>query len=112
MLCAFELEEILGIVNDFCQVIVNVCEVGFDLVEFYFVYGYLLYQFFFFFLNYCIDQYGGSVENCVCLVLEVVDVGIEEWGVDCIGICVLLIGIFQNIDNGLNEEVDVLYLIE
>lgn len=34
------------------------------------------------------------MENRVRLVLEVVDVGIEEWGVDRIGIRVLLIGIF------------------
>lgn len=43
MFCVLEIVEISGIVNDFCQVVGNVCDVGFDLVELYLVYGYLLY---------------------------------------------------------------------
>src|SRR5690606_40923194 len=58
------------------------------------------------------DQYGGSVETRVRLVLEVVDAVCNEWSADRIGIRVSPIGTFQNVDNGPNEEADALYLIE
>ncbi|MFO6484639.1 hypothetical protein ACLBR5_17005 [Escherichia coli] len=109
---ALELEEIPGIVNDFRQAIANAREAGFDLVELHSAHGYLLHQFLSPSSNHRTDQYGGSVENRARLVLEVVDAGIEEWVADRIGIRVSPIGIFQNTDNGPNEEADALYLIE
>ncbi|ENA7510871.1 N-ethylmaleimide reductase [Shigella flexneri] len=109
---ALELEEIPGIVNNFRQAIANAREAGFDLVELHSAHGYLLHQFLSPSSNHRTDQYGGSVENRARLVLEVVDAGIEEWGVDRIGIRVSPIGTFQNTDNGPNEEADALYLIE
>lgn len=36
---------------------------GFELIELYVVYGYLLYQFFLLFSNQCCDEYGGLLEN-------------------------------------------------
>lgn len=47
-------------------------EVGFDVIEFYFVYGYFVFFFLSFVVNKRIDKYGGSFENCICLVVEFV----------------------------------------
>lgn len=53
--------------------VVCVKEVGFDVIEIYVVYGYLIYEFLFLFFNYCIDEYGGLLENCYCFLREVID---------------------------------------
>ena len=109
---ALELDEIPGIVNDFRQAVANAREAGFDLIELHSAHGYLLHQFLSPSSNQRTDQYGGSVENRARLVLEVVDAVCQEWSPDRIGIRVSPIGSFQNVDNGLNEEADALYLIE
>ncbi|ATF93052.1 N-ethylmaleimide reductase [Cedecea neteri] len=109
---ALELSEIPGIVDDFRKAIGNARDAGFDLVELHSAHGYLLHQFLSPSSNHRTDEYGGSRENRARLVLEVVDAGIKEWGADRIGIRVSPIGSFQNVDNGLNEEADALYLIE
>lgn len=109
---ALELDEIPGIIDDFRQAVANAREAGFDMVELHGAHGYLLHQFLSPSSNHRTDQYGGSVENRARLVLEVIDAVSKEWSPERIGIRVSPIGSFQNVDNGLNEEADALYLIE
>lgn len=58
-----------------CDVFVVLVEcvvwLGIDVIQLYVVYGYLLYQFLLFLLNICCDDYGGSLENCMCFLFEV-----------------------------------------
>lgn len=95
VLCVLVFDEIFGIIQDYCQVVCNVIIVGFDGVEVYVVNGYLIDQFLCDGSNQCIDVYGGSIENCICLLDEVVCVVVVEIGVECIGVCLLLV-IFVN----------------
>lgn len=37
-------------------------------------------------------MYGGLIENCVCLLFEVVDVVIDVWGVGWVGVYFVLCG--------------------
>lgn len=109
---ALDISEIPGIVDDFRQAVANAREAGFDLVELHSAHGYLLHQFLSPSANQRTDAYGGSAENRARLVLEVVDAVSKEWSAERIGIRLSPIGTFQNTDNGDNEEVDALYLIE
>lgn len=109
---ALETNEIPGIVNDFRQAVANARDAGFDLIELHSAHGYLLHQFLSPDANHRTDQYGGSLENRVRLVLEVVDAASKEWSADRIGIRVSPLGTFQGVSNGDNEEADALYLIE
>ncbi|AWH87338.1 alkene reductase [Limnobaculum parvum] len=109
---ALETNEIPGIVNDFRQVVANARDAGFDLIELHSAHGYLLHQFLSPDSNHRTDQYGGSLENRVRLVLDVVDAASKEWSADRIGIRVSPLGSFQGLGNGDNEEADALYLIE
>lgn len=71
-----ELDEV-GIVEFIVVFVVSVVCVeclGFELIELYVVYGYLLYQFLLLLSNCCIDGYGGLLLNCLCLLVEVFDV--------------------------------------
>lgn len=109
---ALETSEIPGLVNDFRQAVANARDAGFDLVELHAAHGYLLHEFLSPESNHRADQYGGSLENRVRLVLEVVDAVSQEWDANRIGIRLSPLGSFQGLSNGDNEEADALYLIE
>ena len=109
---ALELSEIPGIVADFRHAAASAREAGFDLLELHGAHGYLLHQFLSESANQRTDEYGGSRENRARLLLEVVDAVSAEWGASRIGIRLSPIGSFQNVDNGVNEEEDALYLID
>ena len=59
---------------------------GFDGVELHAANGYLFDQFFHESSNHRTDKYGGSIENRVRFFTEIVDVLIEVWGADKVGI--------------------------
>lgn len=83
-----EIEEICCIIGDFVVVVKCVKVVGMDGIEIFVVYQYLIDQFWSKCLNYCIDEWGGSFENCLCFGIEVLMVVCEVVGKDfCVGLC-------------------------
>ena len=83
---ALTTEEIKAIVADYRQAAINAKEAGFDGVELHSANGYLLNQFLHAELNIRTDEYGGSPENRSRLLFEVLDVLVEVWGADKIGV--------------------------
>lgn len=75
-----DIEEV--IVCFICSVELVEC-VGFSGVQIYVVYGYLFSQFLLLLFNCCDDCWGGSLYNCVCLLLEIVQ-----------GVCVIVLFMF------------------
>lgn len=83
---ALELSEIPGVIADYRRGAENAKRAGFDGVEVHGANGYLLDQFLQDKTNKRTDAYGGSIENRARLMLEVVDVCIEVWGADHVGL--------------------------
>ncbi len=83
---ALALEEIPEIVAQFQQGARNAVAAGFDGVEIHSANGYLLDQFLQDNSNQRSDEYGGSVENRVRLLLEVVQAVVEVWGKGKVGV--------------------------
>jgi 2,4-dienoyl-CoA reductase-like NADH-dependent reductase (Old Yellow Enzyme family) len=83
---ALELSEIPGIIADYRHGAENAKRAGFDGVEVHGANGYLLDQFLQDSTNKRTDEYGGPIENRARLMLEVVDVCIEVWGADRVGL--------------------------
>lgn len=80
------LDEIQTTIADFKQMAINAKAAGFDGVELHAANGYLVDQFLQSSTNLRDDQYGGSVENRVRFLLDVVDVLIEVWGAGRVGV--------------------------
>ncbi len=83
---ALALDEIPGIVRDHEQAARNAKAAGFDGVEIHAANGYLLAQFLSDNANQRTDAYGGSIENRVRLVLEVVEAVLKVWEPGRVGI--------------------------
>ncbi|MQW91906.1 alkene reductase [Acinetobacter wanghuae] len=81
-----EIEEIQKIIEQFKQAAIRAKQAGFDGVELHGANGYLIDQFLQTKTNKRTDIYGGSVENRVRFLLEVVDQLIEVWGADRVGV--------------------------
>lgn len=83
---ALELSEIPQIIDQYRQAAINSQKAGFDGVEIHSANGYLLNQFICDQTNIRTDQYGGSIENRIRLVLEVTQAVVDIWGGDKVGI--------------------------
>ena len=70
---ALDKEGIQKVISDFVAATRRAVEVGYDVIEIHAAHGYLLHQFYSPLSNQRTDEYGGSFENRVRLVLEVVD---------------------------------------
>jgi len=68
-----------AVVEAFRQAARRALEAGFDFVEIHGAHGYLLHEFLSPLANQRTDRYGGSFENRIRLILEVVDVVRGEW---------------------------------
>lgn len=66
-------EDIAGVVRSFAAAAERAVRTGFDLLEVHAAHGYLLHEFLSPLSNRRTDEYGGSFDNRVRLVLEVVD---------------------------------------
>ncbi|SNC76683.1 2,4-dienoyl-CoA reductase [Hymenobacter gelipurpurascens] len=73
------LAEIQQIIEDFRVATRLSLEAGFQVIELHGAHGYLLHEFFSPLSNRRTDQYGGSFENRVRLLLEVTEVTRAEW---------------------------------
>jgi len=83
---ALETAELPSLVEAYRQAAHNAQEAGFDGVEVHAANGYLLQQFLESRTNHRTDGYGGSIENRVRLVLEVVEAVTDVLGGDRVGI--------------------------
>ncbi|WP_256003893.1 NADPH dehydrogenase NamA [Pedobacter deserti] len=80
-----ELDEvgIAKVIGDFVEATKRAKQIGYDVIEIHAAHGYLLHQFYSPLSNQRNDSYGGSFENRVRLVLEVIDAVKQAWGSDC-----------------------------
>jgi len=76
---ALDLSGIHAVVEGFRQAARRALEAGFDFVEIHAAHGYLLHEFLSPLSNHRTDAYGGSFDNRIRLVLEVVDGVRREW---------------------------------
>lgn len=83
---AMSLEEIIKLKEDYRHAARCAKKAGFDGVELHAANGYLLDQFMRSSVNKRDDEYGGSIENRIRLVGEILDVLIDELGANSIGI--------------------------
>ena len=77
---ALETSEIPALVDSYRHAAACAKRAGFDGVEVHAANGYLLEQFLRTHTNQRTDQYGGSIENRVRLLLEAVTAAVEGWG--------------------------------
>lgn len=68
------------VINDFVVATQRAKQVGYDVVEIHAAHGYLLHQFYSPLSNKRTDEYGGSFENRIRLLLEVTEAIKKEWG--------------------------------
>jgi N-ethylmaleimide reductase len=83
---AMSIEDIQSTIGDFAKAAKNSMEAGFDGVEIHGAHGYLIDQFLRLDSNVRTDAYGGSQENRMRLLLEVVNAVVNEIGADKVSI--------------------------
>ncbi len=83
---ALNIDEIKAIVKDYAQAARNAIEAGFDGIEIHAANGYLINQFLDSEANKREDEYGGSLENRLRFLKEVVEAIIEAIGKEKVGI--------------------------
>lgn len=83
---ALETSELPGIVQQYVEAAKRAQRAGFDMIEVHAANGYLLQQFMSTNTNHRTDEYGGSVENRVRLVVEVLEAVVPLFGADRVGI--------------------------
>jgi len=83
---ALDIEEIPGVVEDYCRAAERAKAAGFDGVELHAANGYLPDQFLQDGSNQRTDAYGGSIENRSRFLLEVVEAMTSVWGADRVGV--------------------------
>ncbi|KAA3439555.1 NADPH dehydrogenase NamA [Rufibacter hautae] len=79
---AMDQQGIQKVITDFRNAAARALEAGFKVVEIHGAHGYLLHQFFSPLSNHRTDDYGGSFENRIRLLLEVVASVQEVWPAD------------------------------
>ncbi len=102
---AMTAEEISTAVQEFARAAKNAVKAGFDGVELHGANGYLLEQFINPGVNTRTDQYGGSIDNRLRFVLEVVDAAIAAVGKDRVGIRLSPFNLFNSMP-AYQETVD------
>ena len=93
---ALETAEIAGILEQYRAAAQNAKKAGFDGVELMAANGHLMDQFLQDNTNKRTDQYGGTVENRMRLLVEVVQTLIEVWGADRVGVRLAPSGTFNH----------------
>ncbi|MDA8231178.1 MAG: alkene reductase [Magnetospirillum sp.] len=108
---ALEIGEIPGIVADYRRAAENALAAGFDGIEVHAANGYLLDQFLRDGANKRTDAYGGSVENRVRLVDEVVRAVVDVCGADRVGIRISPVNTRNDLTDS-NPEPVFLHLVD
>jgi 2,4-dienoyl-CoA reductase-like NADH-dependent reductase (Old Yellow Enzyme family) len=68
--------------DDFLKATQRAKKIGYDVLEIHAAHGYLLHQFYSPLSNQRTDQYGGSFDNRVRLLLEITEMIRKEWGTE------------------------------
>lgn len=89
-------EDIKQVLGQFKQAAINAKKAGFDGIEPHAANGYLIDEFLRDVTNHRTDEYGGSVENRARFCLEVIDVFIEVFGANRVGIKLSPVGRYQD----------------
>src|SRR6266446_147768 len=97
---ALETAEIAGVLEQYRAAAQNATKAGFDGVELMAANGHLMDQFLQDNTNKRTDQYGGTVENRMRLLVEVVQTLAEVWGADRVGVRLAPSGTF----NGMGDS--------
>lgn len=71
--------QITQVISDFKQAAVRAVAVGYDVIEIHAAHGYLIHEFLTPLANQRTDEYGGSFENRIRLLVEIVDAVNEVW---------------------------------
>ena len=93
---ALSAEEIKATVQDYRNAAQNAKDAGFDGVEVHAANGYLIDQFLQNKTNKRDDEYGGSVENRMRFLNEILDEVIDIWGADHVGVRLSPTGTFND----------------
>ncbi|HIF52271.1 MAG TPA: alkene reductase [Thiotrichaceae bacterium] len=101
---ALELNELPDIVEQYRLAAINAKQAGFDGVEIHAANGYLLDQFLKDGTNKRDDIYGGSIENRIRLVMEVIKVITDVWGGSRVGIRISPTGTFNSMSESKPQE--------
>ncbi len=104
--------DISATIAEFVHAAENALQAGFDGVELHAANGYLLEQFIRPTSNKREDNYGGSIENRVRFVLEVVDAVCGVMGKQKVGIRLSPFGVFNDMPLYEGMEADYVYLTE
>src|SRR6185295_17370742 len=75
-------QQIQQVINDFRSAAIRATKAGFKIMEIHAAHGYLLNEFMCLSSNQRNDEYGGSFENRVRIVMEVIDATREVWSKD------------------------------
>jgi N-ethylmaleimide reductase len=94
-----ETHEIKAIVEDYRRAAIRAKSAGFDGVELHGANGYLVDQFLQDGSNKRTDIYGGSIENRVRFMLEIVEAMVSVWGADKVGVRVGPSGTFASMSD-------------
>ncbi|MDF9787284.1 alkene reductase [Polynucleobacter sphagniphilus] len=94
---AMTTEDIASLIKDYELAAINAKAAGFDGVEIHSANGYLLDQFLQDKTNQRVDQYGGSIENRLRLLGEVIDAVAKVFSTDRIGVRLSPYGTFNDI---------------
>ena len=97
-------EEIASTVRDYAQAAVRAREAGFDGVEIHAANGYLIDQFIRDGSNRRSDEYGGSIQNRLRFLLEVVEAVTQAWSGERTGIRVSPISSFNDMRDSMPGE--------
>lgn len=76
---ALDKEGIKKVIDDFTAAAQRCVEIGYDVIELHAAHGYLLHQFYSPLSNNRTDEYGGSFENRIRLLLEITDAVRRVW---------------------------------
>jgi len=101
---ALETDEIPGVIAEFGQATANALEAGFDGVELHAASGYLPMQFLSTGTNMRTDRYGGSAENRVRAVVEMLEAMVAVAGPGRVGIRICPGVLFNDIQDDDPEE--------
>lgn len=102
---ALDADELPGIVADYVHATKSALAAGFDGVEIHAANGYLLDQFLRDGTNKRTDNYGGSVENRLRLLLEVTQAVVDTAGCDKVGVRISPVNPFNDIQDSHPEAV-------
>lgn len=107
---AMTTHEIKQTIDDFAQASRNAVQAGMDFIEIHGAHGYLIHQFLYPSVNQRTDEYGGSLENRMRFLQEILTAVTDAIGREKVGIRISPLGSFNGVEAG--SEDDALQIIK